>query len=78
MSVLVTTDRIDPSDNGAETGRPLKVLLTVDEAATALSLGRTITYSLVMRDEILSVKIGRRRLIPVAALYAYVERLSTL
>jgi hypothetical protein len=42
------------------------------------ALGRTITYSLVMRDEILSVKVGRRRLIPVAALYAYVERLSTL
>jgi excisionase family DNA binding protein len=53
---------------------PLKLLLTVEEAAVALGLGRTYTYSLVMRDEITSVKVGRKRRIPLFALEAFVAR----
>lgn len=53
---------------------PIKVLLTVDEAATALSLGRTYLYRLLMSKEIVSVKVGRVRRIPVAALNDYVAR----
>jgi excisionase family DNA binding protein len=54
---------------------PTRVLLTVDEAAHALSLGRTYTYDLVMRREIASIKIGRKRLVPVTALQEFVNRL---
>jgi len=51
-----------------------RVLLTVEEAAHALSLGRTYTYDLVMRREIASIKIGRKRLVPVTALQEFINR----
>ena len=78
MGTLLTTTGTETPGDAVDGGRKVKVLMTVEEAAEALSLGRTFTYSLVMRDEILSVKVGRKRLVPVAALYAYVERLSAL
>jgi excisionase family DNA binding protein len=52
----------------------VKILLTVDEAATALSLGRTYLYRLLMSKEIVSVKVGRIRRVPVSALSDYVAR----
>lgn len=52
-----------------------KVLLTVEEAAERLSLGRTKVYELVARGELPSVVIGRCRRVPVQALEPFVERL---
>lgn len=52
----------------------LKVLVSVDEAAALLSVGRTTVYELVMRGEIPSLKLGRVRRIPVLGLQAYVDR----
>jgi excisionase family DNA binding protein len=51
-----------------------KVLLTIPEAAKAMSLGRSFLYELVMRGEIASIKMGRKRRIPTAALHEYVAR----
>ena len=51
-----------------------KLLLTVDEAAQAMSVGRSLLYDLLMRHEIFSVKVGRVRRVPVDALRAYIER----
>lgn len=51
-----------------------KVLLTVEEAAEAMGIGRTYVYELVMRREIRSVKLGRKRRIPLASLDEYVAR----
>lgn len=51
-----------------------KVLLTVEEAAGAMSLGRTYVWGLVMRNEIRSVKVGRKRRIPLSALHEFVAR----
>jgi excisionase family DNA binding protein len=53
-----------------------KLLMTVNEAAQALSIGRPKMWQLVMTGEVLSIKIGASRRIPVAALEAYVQRLS--
>jgi excisionase family DNA binding protein len=53
-----------------------KLLLTVEEAAARLSVGRPKMWQLVMRGEVLSVKIGASRRVPVAALAEYVQRLS--
>lgn len=53
---------------------PIKVLLTVEEVAQAMGLGRTFVYELVMRREILSIKLGRKRRIPVTALNDFVAR----
>ena len=57
---------------------PVKLLLSVDEASAALSLGRTSVYKLVLRKEIFSVKVGGARRIPVAALHEFVARLTDL
>jgi excisionase family DNA binding protein len=51
-----------------------KVLLSVDEAAVALSLGRSAVYDLIMRKELASIKVGRTRRVPVVALHQYVQR----
>jgi excisionase family DNA binding protein len=51
-----------------------KVLLSVEEAASAMSLGRSFIYELVMRKEIASIKVGRMRRIPMTALQDFVER----
>jgi excisionase family DNA binding protein len=61
------------ADDDAELRACLKVLLTVDEAARALSLGRTYTYQLIMCGQIASIKVGRKRLVPLVALRAFVE-----
>jgi excisionase family DNA binding protein len=50
------------------------VLLSVEEAANAMSLGRSFIYELVMRKEIASIKVGRMRRIPIIALQDFVER----
>jgi len=52
------------------------VLLSVEEAARALGIGRTKTFALVGTGELRSVTIGRRRLIPVVALREFEARLS--
>jgi excisionase family DNA binding protein len=52
----------------------VRLLLTIEEAAVALSLGRTFVYELVMRREIPSIKLGRKRRIPVSALNDFVAR----
>jgi excisionase family DNA binding protein len=53
---------------------PVKLLLTVEEAARALSVGRTVMWELVMRRQVKSVKVGRSRRVPVAALEEFVAR----
>ena len=53
---------------------PLKLLLTMDEAARALGLGRAFLYTLVMNKQIASVKIGRARRVPVSALETFISQ----
>ncbi len=50
-------------------------LLTVEEAARRLALGRTTVYALLKQGQITSVRIGRLRRIPVESLTAYTARL---
>lgn len=51
------------------------LLVTVEEAARRLSIGRTAAYLLVLQGELQSVKIGRTRRVVVASLEAYIQRL---
>jgi excisionase family DNA binding protein len=51
------------------------LLLTVSEAAGRLGCGRTFVYELISAGELETVKLGRLRRVPVAALDALVERL---
>jgi excisionase family DNA binding protein len=49
------------------------VLLTVEEAAERLSIGRTTMYGLVSTGAVRSVTIGRLRRIPAECLQTYVS-----
>jgi excisionase family DNA binding protein len=53
-----------------------RVLVTVEEAARILSIGRTTMYAMVLRKDVPfpSIKIGRSRRIPVKALYDIAEQ----
>ena len=53
-----------------------KLLLTIDEAAQVLSLGRSAVYELVMRKRLPSVTFGRSRRIAYADLKRFVEQQS--
>ena len=53
-----------------------KVLLTAEEAADALSIGRTKLYELVALGLLRSVQIGKSRRIPVSAIHEFVDRLA--
>jgi excisionase family DNA binding protein len=60
-----------------ENGRRIApLLLKPEEAAEALGIARTRVYQLMRVGELRSVKIGKLRRIPVAALQAYVEQLQ--
>lgn len=52
-----------------------RLMLTVEEAAAALRIGRTNMYALLKRGEIESELIGRLRRVPVVAVEAYIARL---
>ncbi len=54
-----------------------KVLVSVEEAAEMLSLGRSVVYRLIMRNDVRSVKIGRCRRIVVSSLHEYVATLAS-
>lgn len=53
------------------------LLLTVEEAAQRLSIGRTTMYSLVSAGAVKSVTIGRLRRIPSECLEEHVSSLRT-
>ena len=53
----------------------VQLLLSVEQAAWRLGLGRTVMFGLVKSGEIESVKIGRSRRIPADALITYVKKL---
>lgn len=54
---------------------PQRVLLTVEEAAEQLGIGRTMVYRLIRDNEIESVQIGRLRRIPMTSVRDYAARL---
>jgi excisionase family DNA binding protein len=61
---------------GVETKTGLLALLTVEEAAQRLSVGRTTLYALLKNGQINSIRVGRLRRIPTDALTAYTNRLA--
>jgi excisionase family DNA binding protein len=53
----------------------VRLVLTVEEAADRLGIGRTLMYALITAGEVESVRIGRLRRIPADALERYVDGL---
>jgi excisionase family DNA binding protein len=56
-------------------GAPDELLLTVEEAARRLRLGRTLVYRLISSGQLESVTVGRLRRIPAQCLAEYVATL---
>ncbi|MGW5411756.1 helix-turn-helix domain-containing protein [Actinomadura geliboluensis] len=52
------------------------LVLTVDEAAERLRVSRWTLYNLIRSNQLRTVKIGRRRLVPVNALAECLDQLS--
>jgi len=51
-----------------------EILLTVREAARRLGIGRSLLYRLMLEGQVLSVKIGRSRRVPVSALEEFAKK----
>ena len=45
-----------------------RLTVTVEEAASMLGISRALAYALVRRDELPSVRLGRRLVVPLSAI----------
>ncbi|HEY1830794.1 MAG TPA: helix-turn-helix domain-containing protein [Acidimicrobiales bacterium] len=52
------------------------ILVTPEQAAEVLAIGRTRVYELMGRGQLESVRIGASRRIPVTALHDFVSKLQ--
>lgn len=53
-----------------------RVLVTIDEAATALGVGRSTIYKLMNGGGLVPAKIGRRSLVTAESVRAYAAKAS--
>lgn len=56
---------------------PDTLLLTVEDAAVRLGIGRSTAFTLIASGQLPSVRIGHLRRVPVAALQRFVQSLET-
>ena len=73
LAEVLTTDAAPPVLEPRQL--PTRVLLTVEEAAEQLRIGRTVAWRLVSNGELQSVQIGRLRRVPAAAVSEYAAHL---
>ena len=57
---------------------PPRLLLPIPETCTTLGVGRSTVYAMAGRGDIEIVRIGRRALVPMASIEAYVARLRAV
>lgn len=69
-------ERPEPTPDKPTRPMPKRVLLTPEEAADALGVGRTTVYALLKSGDLESIQIGRLRRIPTDCLAPCVARLS--
>lgn len=72
IAELVGALREELRTEAANAPRTPDRLLSMDEAANALGIGRTTAYLLVTRGDLRSVKVGRRRVVPSSAVADYI------
>jgi excisionase family DNA binding protein len=67
----MTSGQLDTeSDNDMD-----RILLTPEEVAEALHVGRCTVYDLIRTNQLQSLKIGKLRRIPVEAVYEFARRM---
>ena len=74
LAILMSNQRAAPEVPGARP-LPTRVLLTIEEAAEKLGVGRTLMCKLIRTGDVESVLIGRLRRIHVDAVNRYAARL---
>jgi excisionase family DNA binding protein len=74
----MTTPQRTPTNRTSTLDVVPPVLLTPEQAARALGLGRTTVYALIREGELRSVRLGRSRRIPYANVIEFVERLNAI
>lgn len=68
----------DTPNSVPEEGPGAKLLITVEEAATALSISRAQAYALVRQGRLPSVRLGERAVrVPVAQLHQWIAKGGT-
>lgn len=65
----------DERDSSEPVGTTSHLLLTVEEAARKLNVGRSTLYGLLQNGRLQSVTVGRLRRVPAEALSDFVESL---
>lgn len=61
------------SQAGLDRDEIKKLVVTVEQAAAMLGIGRTKMYHYVLTEQIPSLKIGRARRVPIEALQNYIR-----
>jgi excisionase family DNA binding protein len=71
----MTTTRGTTTNDGVTSSSPTltPMLLTPEQAAHVLGIGRTSVYELLRKGELVSVKLGRSRRIPYRFLVDFVD-----
>jgi excisionase family DNA binding protein len=49
-------------------------LVTCEEAARLLGIGRSLAWQLISNGTLISIRLGRRRLVPIAAIDQLIEQ----
>ncbi|MGH8902638.1 MAG: helix-turn-helix domain-containing protein [Egibacteraceae bacterium] len=67
--------RLKPMESGYEPDT-VPAVLTVPEACAVLRISKWTLYQLIRSRQLITIKIGSRRVVPVTAIRALLERLS--
>lgn len=70
----MTGSSTDATDREGALSTPPALLLTIEEAAERLQVGRCTMQALLLSGEVQSFKIGRLRRVPPGALEDYIAR----
>lgn len=81
MTLTLTRWAFNPAWQSAQNTRrsqmaEIRLTLSVDEAASLLGISRALAYELIARDELPSLRLGRRIVVPRRALEQLVEQAS--
>ncbi|HSW43084.1 MAG TPA: excisionase family DNA-binding protein [Patescibacteria group bacterium] len=71
LAELVEALRAELVETRPDPGAPER-LLSVDEAARTLGIGRSMLYAEIAHGRLRSLRVGRRRLVPASAIATYV------
>jgi excisionase family DNA binding protein len=70
MAYDSATPPASPHHSASESPR---LALTPEEAAEAIGVGRTTIYELLAGGKIASIRVGRRRVVPVRSIEAFLD-----